>query len=318
MIVDRRWGGVLVLVVAVVAALAGNARTKDIAGQALRGPVPDPPKVGDCLLESPGAAAWATFAGDPDSGFVLGDDAGYASLRTGPCGARRFGEVAGVVTDGPDRRLTYQEAWGDASSAESQCSDMVDAYLGVAQSADDPPHWGPAPNASLVLVGPSDLQRADGQHWLGCVAAGIDGPGVSAGYTGKVRGMMLTLRFPPELAVCLEVQPSTAGLTQVGCGHQHTVELLAIGYSDDSRPVHPDDAERSCVALATSMTGLVDPTAAGRLRVRAVGVPLPPDPNSADTSTANPTQWYCTIEPKGNNVLTGPLLGLGDGAIPLG
>jgi len=317
-IVDRRWGGVLVLVVAVVAALAGNARIKDIAGQALRGPVPGPPSVGDCLLEPPGTALWGTFAGDQGSGYALGDDAGYPSLRTGECAARRFGEVAGVVMDGPDRRLTYQQAWGDASSAQSRCSDMVDAYLGATRSSSAAPEWGPAPYATLVLVGPSDVQRADGQHWLGCVAAAVEAPGVSTSYTGTVRGMMRTLRFPPELAVCLEVQPSTAGVTQVGCGQQHKVELLAIGYSDDSRPAHPDDAERSCVALATSMTGLADPTAAGRLRVRAVGVPLPPDPNSADTSTANPTQWYCTIEPKGNHVLTGPLLGLGDGPLPLG
>ena len=32
--VDRRWGGVLVLVVAVIAALAGSGRTKQVAGTA--------------------------------------------------------------------------------------------------------------------------------------------------------------------------------------------------------------------------------------------------------------------------------------------
>ena len=46
------------LAVAVVAAFAGNARTKDVAGEAVRGLVPGPPSVGDCLLESPGAAGW--------------------------------------------------------------------------------------------------------------------------------------------------------------------------------------------------------------------------------------------------------------------
>ena len=307
----------LVLVVAVLAALVGNARTKHVAGSAVRGQVPGPPSVGECLLESPGVAVSGAFGGDPSSGYASTDGTGYPSLRLGSCSGRPFGEVAGVVTDGPDRRRSYQEAWGDPSSPESQCSDMVNAYLGTPEDSDVPPQWGPAPSSTLVLVGPSDLQRADGQHWLGCVAAGVDGTGMPTGYAGTVHGMMRTLRFPPELAQCLAVQPSTAGVTAVDCGQPHKAELLAISYADDSRPVQPDDAERSCVELARSMTGLAHPTAAGRIQVRVIAVPLPPDPNTRDTSTANPTQWYCTIEPKGDNVLTGPLLGVGDGPLPV-
>jgi hypothetical protein len=315
--VDRRWGGALVLVVAVIAALAGNARTKHLAGDAERGPVPGPPHVGDCLLESPGSVRWGTFDGDQSSADPPGGMAAYPSLRLGDCATRRFGEVAGVVADGSDRRRTYQEAWGDPTSPESTCSALIDAYLGTPQVSAAPPTWSPAPYTALVLVGPSDLQRADGQHWLGCVAAGVDGTGNPAAYTGSVRGTLRSLRFPSQLAECLERQPSTAGVTAVGCDRPHKAELLAIGYSDAKRAVDTDDADLGCADLARSMTGLADPAAVGWLRVRTLAVQLPPDPNTADSSTANPTQWYCTIEPVGDHVLTGPVLGLGDGPPPV-
>ena len=67
---DRRWGGLVILAVAVLIAFAGTGHVTSVAGTAVAGPVPDPPAVGDCLLEQ-GAA-------NP-----FDDSADFSSLRPG-------------------------------------------------------------------------------------------------------------------------------------------------------------------------------------------------------------------------------------------
>jgi hypothetical protein len=318
--VDRRAVGVLVLVVAVIAALVGNARTKQVGGVAHRGPIPGPPQVGECVLDAPGRSALESLAG---ASVDQGSEADYPSFRLGACAPQRFGEVAGVLPDGLDRPANHGDPWGDPDSPQRSCSDMVDDYIASNTHPGEGLDWWPAPSTWPIVIAPDAVQRVDGQRWLACAVSGFDpvggnGDGIGIAYTGSVRGMMRTLRFPPELAQCLDNQPSASGSRLVECHQPHRAELLAVTFSSDPHSVDADALADRCVQLARSMTGLVDPTAGGRLQVRTIAAALPPDPAAADAAGANPMQWSCTVEPLGGRVLVGPLLGLDGAPVPLG
>jgi hypothetical protein len=312
---DRRWGGALVLAVAIIAALVGNARTKQVSGAPVSAPVPDPPSVGDCLLESPGANAWGPVDyGSNDDG----QDSRYPELGLGACRDRRFGEIVGLVPDGLDRTMDTGDPWSDPNSPLQDCYSDLSSYVGASDTAADPVQWSPIPSTGLILVGPSAVQRAAGQRWLACVASGVNAAtGQGASYRGSVRDVYRTLRFPPELAQCVDQVPSTAGNTLVDCHQRHAAEMLGILFSD--RPLSIDAAAlaRECTELARSMTGLKDITAGGRLRVGSIPTDLPPDSGAADPASSSPQQWFCVLTPTKGRALTGPLLGLGDGPVPV-
>ena len=125
---DRRLVGGLVLVVAVIAALAGNARTKQVNGGPVRGPVAGAPLVGDCLLQPA-----SSYSGTVDGDIAASDDVAiYPSPPFGPCPTRRYGEVAAVIPDG----LDYPSPAGmdtltDPMAPQEFCWRATDDYVGV-------------------------------------------------------------------------------------------------------------------------------------------------------------------------------------------
>ena len=307
----------LVLVVAVIAALVGNARTKQLAGSPVLAVIPGPPEVGACVLNP---TDWNSRlpAGEPS---VAVDGTVYLSVATGSCRPARYGEVAGVIADG----LDYEPpATGDRSddpnSPDRRCSDLVDEYVGNTGSVTASATWYPAPSVGPMLLGPSALQQRFGARWLACVAVGYAGSASGTRYTGSVRDVMHTLRFPSALAQCLDAAPAAATVATVDCRDPHPAELMASFYTDDPHAADRATLAKSCPAIAASLTGLSDPTAGGRLRVSTVTNNLPVYGDNGDMNPEHmvDVESFCLIEATGGRVLTGPLLGLGNGELPLG
>jgi len=314
---DRRWGGVLVLVIAVVAALAGNARAKQMTGSPVIAAIPGPPEVGACVLNPPD---WNSRlpAGEP---AVAVDGTVYLSVATGSCRPARYGEVVGVISNGLDYADPADgDKWDDPTSPDRQCSDLVDAYVGNDTGpATDSAVWFPAASVGSMLLGPSALQQRFGDRWLACVAVGYAGNSDGTRYTGSVRDAMRTLRFPSALAQCLGAEPAAA-VVPVDCHDPHPAELMASFYTDDPRAADRAKLEASCPDIAAALTGMADPTAGGRLQVSTVtnNLPVYGDNGAMDPDHMVDVQSFCLIEATGSHVLTGPLLGLGGGELPLG
>src|SRR6478609_5495260 len=151
--VDRRLVGGLVLVMALVAALVGNARPTHVDGDAVPAAVPGPPSVGECVL----GPLRTTAAGAP-AVLTSGTGLSYAHVRTGPCAMARFGEVVGVLPDGLDYRAPVgADPADDPASPEQQCTARLVDYLGTADDAADPRRWWPSPWAQVGLSAPSQL-----------------------------------------------------------------------------------------------------------------------------------------------------------------
>jgi hypothetical protein len=309
---------VLVLVVAVIAALAGNARTKQVAGTPNIAAIPGPPEVGACVLNP---TDWNSRlpAGDP---AVAVDGTVYLSVATGPCRAARYGEVVGLISEGLDYRSPATgDKWDDPTSPDRRCSEQVGAYVGSgAGSIGEHTSWSPAPGVGPLLLGPSALQQRFGARWLICAVVGYAGDTNGTRYTGSVRDVLHTWRFPSALAQCLHAIPAAASVVAVDCGDPHRVELMAVFSTDD-----PSDADRatlaaSCTDVASSLTGMADPTAGGRLRVSAVtnNLPVYGDSGAMDPDHLVDVLSFCVIQATRGRMLTGPLLGLGDGELPLG
>ena len=85
---DRRWAGLLIIFLVVVAAIAVPAANgREISGVAEPAAIPGPPQVGDCLTR-PETDAWSPGAHPT-----------YRPQALEPCAAPRYGEVVSVIHD---------------------------------------------------------------------------------------------------------------------------------------------------------------------------------------------------------------------------
>ena len=312
---DRRLVGGLVLAVAVIAALAGNARTKQVAGDVVRGPLPDPPAVGDCVLEPLPESVLNAFNGSEEV-------ADHLTVRMAPCTGARYGEVVAVVAAGLDYSVpTGGDIWSDPNSPANTCSAAAGTYLG-AEAGDYLHRWSPATAMTLGAVGPDPVLAHAGQRWLACLVVGLGEPDgavrTTHRYSRTLRDALSSLRLPPELAQCAPALPAMgASVEMIPCGRPHSAELFGTAWSD-----RPDDAERvrltgECTDFVRKLAGTADPTAGGRLRVRVTSVELPPDSSDTSPDAVGPMYYYCGVEAVAGHVLTGPLLGLGIGPLPV-
>ncbi len=296
----------MILVVAVLIAIAGSARTKNIGGKPVPGPVPDPPRVGDCLLE-------------PGAPNPFADSADFASLRTGPCDGARFGEVAAVLTDGL-RAAARRPGTGDGTPV-ARCAGASDDYLGVAAGTGDP-DWHPEFWIGTQVIEPTLRQQAAGQTWLACLVTAPPGPGPGT-YRVSLRGAVRDNSYPSEFATCVPSMPNDPGRrTYQRCDLPHRAEVLGSTVV----PLSVVDTARvrdSCHTLAATLIGRSDPTAGGRL-VLDIAIAHTADmiwiaDGDATLTDAQPAvEALCVAEPAGTGRLTGPLLGLGNTQLPLG
>lgn len=159
------------------------------------------------------------------------------------------------------------------------CTPALTAWTGPAADPFDP-NWvletRSRRQVSVVFTGPDQRQLASGQLWVACVVVPQvtdSHQGTSAPYEGSVRNGFKHLPAPPGLSFCSEQEQDTYSTpVSVDCTSGHRAEIL--GY----KAVNPtaagngsavsNDQEVPCAQFATSVTGMADPTAGGRLTVR--------------------------------------------------
>lgn len=298
--VNRRLLGLVVLVVAVVAAVAGTARVKIVPGSPMAAAFDGAPAVGDCLLVPVPAAP-------------PGPDAVYPDLATGPCSGRRYGEVVGVV---PGRAPSTVTGATDAPLGvpyATVCTDAALNYLGQDRAGDG----GPAPIADLwypVPLGRSVYFAAitdpwKGPAWVACVLVPPQSAGRTADYPGSARGGARGGALPGAFSVCSGSEGDAEG--DADCAAPHLAEIL--GYTGAlASPPTLADLTVGCQELTTRLTGLTDPTAAGRL-----AVVLAPHAGGGDEMGRDTVIYRCELTAAAGRELTGPLLGVGDGPVPV-
>ncbi len=311
--------GLLILVIAVAGALAGNARTKTVAGAARPAPIPGPPAVGDCVVD------------EPDNGGVYAEaqdgTRSYQVLTFGPCAAK-IAEVTAVVPGGMRFKVRYGADGVPVTSPGSpdpfdQCWDSAVSYLGLPADYFSANGSGWQKNWSIdILAGqPDPLQQTDGQDWVVCAAR----PAYRSGdepYADSLRGSFNNHRYPAQLATCTH-RPTdpveSQGTWPTACDHPHLSEQFATRLDE-----HPDRRSSAgyraeCEQLIRSMTGMVDPTAGGLLRIGIDAEPVTVADGEGDAALRDVTavQYTCQLEAGPGRQLTGPLMGLGGGPVPV-
>ncbi len=301
---QRRWGLLVLLVVAVSALVMAQVLHPPVPGSASRGAVPGPPAVGDCLLDP-------TVIGQQ---HFEGTTLIHPWLRTGRCRGHRFGEVAAVLTPhdlprapvstGPTTRPNESTMVPDPYS--EPCSVLARAWSGLPNG---PVVLGPWTldelYTGLVMSGPSQVQHAFGQDWVACITVvgrGAGGSSTTAGYDSTARNLINPGPPLPVFAYCTLAANSHE---QVPCTTAHTAELFGITVSP--RGITEQD-RRSCQALTQRLTGMPDLTAGGRITATVI------DSVGAFGGQHGLECWMVTVRP---HQLTGPLLGLTNRPAPV-
>lgn len=315
---DRRTVGlVVVLAVLLVAVVVPRSLGQSIAGSPTAGPVPGPPAIGDCAQLPPGG--WN--ASTPARGDLI-----YPPVATGPCSARRNGEVIAVLSASEVVR-PRQSADADGSPPDpnaERCAAELNGYLGLpaagaptAQTA-----WHPLSTLKTAVAGPTELQRAFGQHWLTCIAyvTGSDAAGrESVPYDRSLRFGYTTGQLPRAAAQCLVTADPQLAAT-VACSAPHQAELFGSG----SSALPATAMTPTCSELVRHLTGMTDPTAGGALSVRTgqqrVQIfTVDPAGSPGSFRPAGETSIpVCLVALAAHHALVGPLVDLGDRPVPWG
>ena len=299
--IDRRLGGIAVLVLAVVAAMVVGARNaKYIKGTAGVAPVADPPVVGDCLT---GPMTQGPYP---------------AIVATGPCSGSRYGQVVAVMPHTLGEVAQDSAESGDMTATlEGSCTRKGMQFLGLSfpvlqGSATEPPTWFPSTNIGPGLIQPDPLAQRFGADWTACmvsVYAIFDEP---TDYRGTLAQVHVTRDYPPNAATCWSDLPLNE-TPAVPCRQPHEVEQFG-GMWDMDPGTRPAELQSSCLELVKDMTGMEDPTAAGALQVRVLQSYTYPAPDDQDTLLAG---YSCIVRAAAGKQLTGPLLSLYDGPVPV-
>ncbi|MGS0687447.1 hypothetical protein ACVBEQ_20215 [Nakamurella sp. GG22] len=275
---DRRAAGAVVLIAAVLVALAIPTVTgRRIAGSAARLSTADAPELGQCLSAA------------PEPTLAYGRVTAFAA-PAGPCGAANYGEMVFVA---PDFRAFPSTMVFDRTSFvdPGDCDPPAREYLGwepAGSSGSAGPtdtaralaDWRPVLTQTLVLIGPDKAQFLAGQRWIGCAMLPRKAP-----YSGSLRTGAASGAFPAADAYgSCRAQPSAAGRRELPCSVAHDAEIFGwsatsgwgapTGGSAEPGPAEPGPAASdeesimaSCRALVTAVTGMIDPSAGGSLRV---------------------------------------------------
>ncbi len=296
--------GIALLVLAVVGAIVLGARhQKLVAGSATPASLTEAPKVGDCVLEP--LPDWQQ---PPEMSEVA------------PCGQRKFGEVVAVMPGSLNNYLASMntDRGDDPVTPEGTCVRVGSAFLGLPSTAADPrthpTTWYPSPSIGMQVVQPNALARRFGADWTACVVR-IFSNSTSSGpsYTGTLAAVNTTFGYPPEAATCWRTMQKREW-PPVSCRTPHAVEEFGSVGDLDPTMTSASSLHGSCLQLVSRMTGKVDPTAGGVLLIRVV---LSGSYLSDQNSTVTLVNYSCLVEVRPGEQLTGPLLNLEDGPIPL-
>jgi len=314
---DRRLVGALLVVVVLSAAivlppLVTGAR---VAGSASPIELPDPPRVGSCLLYSlPAGGDGLTEGTSIDlAAYRAGQSAKDPDVAVfGPCDGAIAGEVVDVIDAPGDAGARLATAVG----AEKQCRaaawdytglDVAAARLPDPRVAADPVSWSPSANLRYRWVQPEALQRAAGRTWLACVVT----PSRPVLYSGSVAASFSGGRLPTPFGMCWAGDDVRAAMGIVDCSQPHRSELLSVGRVQDPTEWTAKQVREACRRVATTFIGRSDPTVGGALEI----VVTPPDLDRRLLWNA-PLDLTCYVTGSGGRQLDGTLVSLRDRSIP--
>lgn len=313
---DRRWGGLLVIFLVVIAAVVvPSAGGRQIPGVAQPAPVPGPPKIGDCLTVA------------ETDGWLQGPHPTYDPQRLAPCDAARFGEVAAVITDHRSHVPAVPRIQTPADGSvvtddpnQGPCFDASARYLGLRPAADHASviasYWSSLSMLSTAPSGPTALQQRAGQNWVACIVFVHDQDGRSLPYPDSLADTFALGTEPAALAVCLD-SANLGSAQSTSCDQPHAVE--AFGATATARPgLSQELLDRSCLALVGQMTGMNDPTAHGQLTVEAATIHGETGTPSVGLGKPDDESGYaaCLVVSPEKHQLRHTLLALGDKPIP--
>jgi len=299
---SRRWPGGVLLVLALIAVVAGHGLVRTpTGGTAEAMEIGGPPHVGECVLWAPDPAVVVTdfVVGEADPPTI--DLSGASdNVAFGPCSGVVAGEVTTVtpghpsVLDGSVGALmgTSGRCWAAAARYVGLSGPDVDGTRHDAAGAVD---WQPAFSVRGQLIGPDLLQQAAGRRWFACIVR----PESLGVYLGSVHNALENGSAPAAFGDCSS-NPDLADLSSVSCSYPHTTQTLGMApvpAGTDS----PDAFAASCRAYASRMLRTNDPTYAGALHL-VVGVG---------------ESVSCAAVLNGPGRLVGSLIGLGTRPLPL-
>lgn len=310
-VVERRWAGLVVLIVVALAAVTlPNLGGRRIAGSAVPAVIPGPPSAGDCVKAlSPLPPADRDV---PDGSPII-----YPSAVYGDCTGTVLGEVMSVdVSIHPLVDATS----GGYNRADAACSlDQVN-YVGSIGPFDPATiktpgiAWQAAAFVDSEAVGPDPVQRAAGRWWTACVGMT---PGRN-GYRGRIVNALSTGVLPPDFALCwksLAISTDQQVDDQVTpCATPHPIEVLATTQIIDPTAT-PTQVNRSCIGFASRAMRTADPTRGGTVVIAAYSMDgASVLPLTSRALLAGYVGCIAAVTPP--HRLVGTLVGLGDRPAP--
>jgi hypothetical protein len=297
--VERRHLGVLFLAAAVLAVLVpAGVQPRGVAGSPQALSAPEPPAVGDCVLDPVNPSSW-------ENGPYV-----YPKLQFTVCDGFRFGEVAAVLTNPEGATGTGHS--GSVSDPHETCMIEGESYVGGVPQFQ---YWSPRIYSFSAPFSPSPLQQAVGQHWLACAMfiPANDAQTAVVNYDGSLRDALFTGNEREVLGFCGSGRDWTTGYVPV-CSSPHEFQVLASGIVGGG-DISSDELQRTCVQVAQRLTALPDVTAAGALAVEVRSIE---HTGASFDSAHGPVEATlgCGIDTVGSRRLAGSLVALGDLPIP--
>jgi len=297
---DRRWAGIGVLVVALLAvAVLPKLDGRGIAGTAVRGPTP---VVGNCLnvasLDVPYAATNPIDGRQLPTGVV------------GPCSSENAGMLIAVAYDRRVPTATKPDAAAGSGVTDRSAYDVEqnrlcesdpkllldaigdrDQVVWTGEGGQQVGYLAARGQLDGVLVAsPAGADR----KWIGCVLATFDN-------TGTKPFSQTSARAADQLAACdsgklKNYQPAF-------CGQPHTSEVLGTAYMKMGAATR-SDFEQACRAYAVHRIGSDGPVASGKIRIEVDDGGNWPG-GDCRVSVVDPAR-----------TLSGTVVGIGDGPLP--
>lgn len=303
---DRRVAGLLLLVVALVAALVvPNIAGKQVRGAALAEVISAPPAVGSCI----GAIAPTTSAPGP-SNSPNADGAGSARAlpvaTVVPCRGAVIGEIISVTPTSTSTVSTL----GEYDAANPSCRSKVEGYLGTLATTEiRGVQWSKSIYVNAVSVGPDAHDRAAGRTWTACVLSAVN---QTYPATTSLKSSWTADTLPSVFGLCWAAAVVQRG-TPTACTSPHTTQQLGYGLvasaSDSGTSIvsaaDPDQVVAGCRQLAATVMKVTDPTRGGALSIKVV------------SARSGAPYVQCAVAVVGSRKLNGSLIGLGTRALPL-
>lgn len=307
----RRAIGIMALIVAAFAVLVlPKVLSAGLTGIPSSMDIPEPPPIGSCVLVDPAAVTRVDCDKAHDGEVAMSWAAGILPEPTFVLN-RNYSMIA-------------TDAQGKLLPSDPLCSGWGSQYVGTITKF-GPALWAPVDPSFVTtkVVAPPGF-GTDKQHWVACVVV----PGKAAPYVGTVRdsGGATGSARPDIFGWCFSSDTvATSASVYSSCAGAHRIEQLAtfiptqqMFYANTiTVETTLPEIEQGCLELATQMIGAVDPTFGGRLQIRSA-----PVSEELRTPEAGPPQSGlrvpdCFVSYVGVGELTGTVVGLGDGALPV-